>query len=552
MTLRTTLTSLAGGLAMLSSGATHDESREPVRAAPPAYVTDLAEYDFEDGLGGGDPQGWMTLDRTTRPDTFTHVDDFAGLDTLFYPLEGTKSLWFGARPSPELCSYANLPGYGNRWYENFESVSFVTSGDVTLSYTIRYDTENNYDFVDVDYRSKTGTWREIASYDGPLFGGPGGSDPTVGSHTVPADSLDGAARFRFQFRSDGAVSDQDGYGGFNTWGAAVLDSITVSDDGGVVDYQDFEAEAVGARATLDGNWQAGITEFFGDFGGLVDGDSVLQEDTVTVNTSHFWSFFNGSSDTYACAGHPEQLSIPILPVVGYTDPHVYIANGAASPIIDLTIDKNGFPVPGPPDQVSIEYDVYADLVPNNWVLFNIAIKTFVDGCLDGVWRAYNPNYAGENKAWRHEQTIANLPANATHVQVLLYAVDYGWHGIHTCNSHAPLFDNVTVQGYFETASGVPTTPTAGYTLHANVPNPFNPITSIDFDVPPHGGEARVDVFDVSGRWVTTLTNRWYSGGTHGVQWNGRDARGAPAASGVYFCRLRAPGVDLSRKMVLLK
>jgi len=115
-----------------------------------------------------------------------------------------------------------------------------------------------------------------------------------------------------------------------------------------------------------------------------------------------------------------------------------------------------------------------------------------------------------------------------------------------------MFDNVTVDGWFLTATDADDTPRAGYALHANVPNPFNPATSIAFDVPEGGGEVRVAVYDVTGRWVATLADGRYDAGTHVVEWDGRDGAGQPAVSGVYFCRLEAPGFDASRKMVMLK
>ena len=536
----------------LLDGARQDTPQTRPNPTPPAYVTYLAEYTFDDGFGGPDPQGWVSYDLTAQLDTFTHVDDFAGMPPPWTAIEGGQSMWIGSRDVPELCDYKNLPGYGNQWLERLESVSFVTSGDVDFSYQVCSDTEAGYDPIIVAYQSKNGAWRTLAEYDGP--GVALGQAHATGSHTVPEDSLDGSVRFRFTFTSDGQGSDQDGlYPNPDTWGAVIIDSITVTDDGGLVDYQDFESEAVGARVTTDGDWFAGSTEYFGDFAGLFDGTTVLQEDTSDVNTTYLWGFFNGSPDTYACGGFPGQASVPLAPVVGYTTPPVYIVNTIESPVINLTRNKDGFPVAGPPDQIAISYDVYVDPVPNNLIKYNLYVRFYENGCFNRTRIWYNPGNSGPNKAWHREQTVATaFGSNVTHIQVGLFAVDYGWYGLHTCNSHAPLFDNVNVDGWFETTTDVRPIEASLYALHPNAPNPFKQETRIPFNLPDGGGEVRLSVYDVTGRWVTTLLDGYRPSGPNNVFWHGRDAHGDAAASGVYFYRLESGGRTLSRKMVLLR
>ena len=67
-------------------------------------------YDFEPN----DWQGWTRYDDTAQPDTFFHVDDFAGLGGGYGPIEGTRSIWCGARPDtldPYLCGWQSAPGW---------------------------------------------------------------------------------------------------------------------------------------------------------------------------------------------------------------------------------------------------------------------------------------------------------------------------------------------------------------------------------------------------------------------------------------------------------
>jgi hypothetical protein len=89
-------------------------------------------------------------------------------------------------------------------------------------------------------------------------------------------------------------------------------------------------------------------------------------------------------------------------------------------------------------------------------------------------------------------------------------------------------------------------------LHQNTPNPFNPTTSIAFDIPEQGHVA-LRVYDVGGRLVRTLVDGRREAGTHVVPWNGRDDAGRPAPSGIYLYRLSFQNsVVQTRKMMLLK
>jgi choice-of-anchor B domain-containing protein len=88
-------------------------------------------------------------------------------------------------------------------------------------------------------------------------------------------------------------------------------------------------------------------------------------------------------------------------------------------------------------------------------------------------------------------------------------------------------------------------------LHGNAPNPFNPQTTIRFDLR-QAGDVRLRIFDATGRLVRTLVDRNLETGAHATVWDGRTGDGAAAASGVYFYRLEAGGETRSRRMVLAK
>ena len=90
-----------------------------------------------------------------------------------------------------------------------------------------------------------------------------------------------------------------------------------------------------------------------------------------------------------------------------------------------------------------------------------------------------------------------------------------------------------------------------FALHNNYPNPFNPTTSIDFDLP-EDGNVILMIYDVMGREVATLQNSEMKAGYHSVRWDARNQMGRKVAAGVYFYQIKTARYLKTRKMVLLK
>ena len=88
-------------------------------------------------------------------------------------------------------------------------------------------------------------------------------------------------------------------------------------------------------------------------------------------------------------------------------------------------------------------------------------------------------------------------------------------------------------------------------LRPNVPNPFNPRTTVYFDLA-QAGPVTVRVYSVSGRLVRTLVSGEMAAGQHQVMWDGIDDAGRSVASGTYLVQLVARDRTDSRSMVLLK
>jgi predicted GH43/DUF377 family glycosyl hydrolase len=113
-------------------------------------------------------------------------------------------------------------------------------------------------------------------------------------------------------------------------------------------------------------------------------------------------------------------------------------------------------------------------------------------------------------------------------------------------------NKVRDRGISTTDDAVTTAPGAGPTLRQNTPNPFNPATTISYELHT-AGRVELRVFDVSGKLVRSLVSGDKTPGIHVVDWDGTDNTGRRMSSGVYLYRLVFDGVVVdTRKMMMLK
>jgi len=90
-----------------------------------------------------------------------------------------------------------------------------------------------------------------------------------------------------------------------------------------------------------------------------------------------------------------------------------------------------------------------------------------------------------------------------------------------------------------------------YILFQNFPNPFNPETNIEYQLP-EKVQVRIDIFNLKGQKIRTLLNTVQDGGCHVVRWDGRDEVGTKVVSGVYLYQIKAGSFVCTRKMALMK
>jgi len=157
---------------------------------------------------------------------------------------------------------------------------------------------------------------------------------------------------------------------------------------------------------------------------------------------------------------------------------------------------------------------------------------------DGTGAGYF-SFAGETTAW---------------IRGTMYAIDYGsaYDGLYTDNQSSDAdkvglwyVANDSIKGVITNQVAVEDAP-AAFSVAQNTPNPFNPTTTISFNLA-KAGDVTVDVFNVAGQKVATIANEFMSVGGHSVTWNADSF-----SAGVYFYTVKNGNFSKTMKMTLLK
>ena len=90
-----------------------------------------------------------------------------------------------------------------------------------------------------------------------------------------------------------------------------------------------------------------------------------------------------------------------------------------------------------------------------------------------------------------------------------------------------------------------------FILYPNYPNPFNPVTTIRYDLS-NESFVNITIYDMLGNVVYNLVNTNQSSGYKSVQWNATNNQGEPVSAGVYLYKIQAGDFVDTKKMILLK
>ena len=194
--------------------------------------------------------------------------------------------------------------------------------------------------------------------------------------------------------------------------------------------------------------------------------------------------------------------------------------------------------------------------PGEWLEYTVAVPAAGQYTIDirvsslsegGTFRI---EFAGEDKTgdvdvpvttgWQTWTTVSAPATLESGIQVMRFVSETAGFNVNFFEIQAP------------TTAVLPDLPLAGYALYPCYPNPFNPATTISYDLP---DQVNVDlnVYDVAGKLVRKLISAQSTGaGRHEVVWNGRDETGRVVPAGVYFYRLDAGRYSETRRMALVK
>jgi len=90
-----------------------------------------------------------------------------------------------------------------------------------------------------------------------------------------------------------------------------------------------------------------------------------------------------------------------------------------------------------------------------------------------------------------------------------------------------------------------------FSIGQNFPNPFNPITTIRYDVPEQS-HVLMEIYNVLGQRVAVVVNGIHDPGFHAVRWNGTNMYGNSLSSGMYFYHIQAGDFRSIKKLILVK
>ena len=191
---------------------------------------------------------------------------------------------------------------------------------------------------------------------------------------------------------------------------------------------------------------------------------------------------------------------------------------------------------------------FADLCGDDWVVpFIESVNEIINPALNGISRTnddgLDPRPSASGPAYNSAMTEA--PNNGFFENVSFKGAfgSYNWaHGWSALSSYGCLVNDQGTETSVEAVSKNP----AELRLVWNFPNPFNPSTTISFDVP-EAGAVKLTVYDALGQKIDTLVDNVMTAGMHSVNWDAGNYSG-----GVYFYKLETGSAVLTGKMTCVK
>ena len=154
------------------------------------------------------------------------------------------------------------------------------------------------------------------------------------------------------------------------------------------------------------------------------------------------------------------------------------------------------------------------------------------------------------KVYRDDELLTPMPlAGLTLTDMVTDSGEYTYKvlAVYELGDSVPIEAIVTIDVSDKDITGLPLITE----LKGNYPNPFNPETTIKFDLAV-ASNLQIDIFNIRGQKVKTLVNKEYAAGYHSVVWNGTDDNGNTVGSGIYFYQMSTSEYSAIKRMIMMK
>jgi FlgD Ig-like domain len=501
-------------------------------------------------------EGWTSVDLTANPgDYYEWVDAavFAAHGDPVSPMfpGSNGQLWCGIhQDEADERDFATGMGYQNnmcQWSFSPEMSIEPATDTVEIEFLYCSDIEPDYDFTRVYVLCYDTNDLEIGQHEVIAFTGLVGSPamPLSYSDSVPAGTLDlntATIKLAFNTTSDGGWSDEDGdFDSVN--GPFLVDDISLI-VGEINANYDFENGPQG--------WTFSRCLGVGTYMGVV-GEAEYLVWMADASPAGDCDGFSGNAlelndedgSPYWPPGHP-----------------VYHAENVIS---GKVARGNHIPEPGRPTLIS--YDLYVNAPQYHGSMFTVGFKYFPHTTPENPlprWSPFIYPYGyGSFSPICYEATaeaLDGVPAEWDSLQVFFgNLTSCAAFGIppSLCTEEGntygtPLFDNVRVGIWVNDPSAVEDREALGSTAFLKVsPNPSSRNVTLTFRLPADV-EARLEIYDATGRQVRRLRAGDSAAEVRSVEWDGANENGVPVSVGTYFCRLLVGDQTLSQKMIILE
>ena len=257
---------------------------------------------------------------------------------------------------------------------------------------------------------------------------------------------------------------------------------------------------------------------------------------VIPETSHEFAYDDGTAEAGYNAGNNNHVAVKFIPTivdeVQLTHVKVYVHTVRTAPMI-LKVWED---VDGVPGEIALAQFMYpANQIREGWNYIPIPASNpvhFTEGYFFiGILEAANSSAIGvdeDNVGSSYTKIGTNPWSSFNNGNFMIRAILDGNTGVETILE--PVSENLTATNY---------------------PNPFNPETTIEMNIP-QASQVRLSVYNLKGQLVRSLVNEHLEAGVYQYVWDGTDSRGNQSASGLYFYRVESEGQVINRRMLLLK